>query len=363
MQSIESLLATIAVQRTVGSNQNDTLLHLCETFASDLGYEVQSQFFSAPLWSSSLSSLTLSEESCVVLPSPFSPPCIEQCRLLFASKKEALLSLDASSSYLVLHGDLAAKPIKDSETLLLLARTKARALICLTGSHEGSALSPFPLIVSVDFPIPSCYAPSSLIESLKQAKEDRLAVKLNIRSNVVMQQSRQLLFTTPSSNPRLMVTSMLDSAYGTKGALFDAGSVAVLLSMMQQQGNESTAFLLSNGQAYGQGTGIKSFLSYNTCKFEEVISLTGLGCKNSQLAFQSFGSSLESVLRRRGFGEQTQGGNRFDCGLPELVLSSSNQKLMNSVRDTQLDTLSMLDMQVLSDQAHLVSELCLMRRP
>jgi hypothetical protein len=48
---------------------------------------------------------------------------------------------------------------------------------------------------------------------------------------------------------------------------------------------------------------------------------------------------------------------RFACELPELVLTSSNQRLLSSVRDTQLDTLACIDLQLLKEQAQTIGEL------
>ena len=357
MQSIESLLATVAVKRSVGSKANDKLLSTCETIASSFGYEVQSQKFLTHTWSSSLSFITLSEESCTVLPSIFSPPCKVTAPLAFVSQRSALLGLDASSSILVVHGSLAAEPIRETELLDLLIQTEAKAIICLTGTHESTGLSPFPLIASASFLIPSCYAPSSLIESLMQAKEDQLAVTLQLFSNVEEIESRQLLCSRPSSKQTLLVTAPLDSTYGTPGTLFHAGSLAVLLSVMQQTENRSIAFLIANGQAYDRGTGSKVFLQHNTQPIQEVISLTALGCKNSETAYTSYGSIFDTELKKRGLPAIQNGVARFDCGLPELVLSSSDQCLAKQVRDTQLDTMDIIDLQILMQQTQLLGEI------
>lgn len=357
MQSIENLLATIAVKRSVGSKENDQLLSLCENFASSLGYEVQSQKLPSHTWSGSLSFLTLSEESCTVLPSPFSPPCKVTAPLVFASQKATLVGLDASTSILVVHGALAKEPMRDSELLGLLTHTKAKAIICLTGMHDSTGLSPFPLIASASFPIPSCYAPSSLIESLLQAKEDRLSVPLQLFSDVKQKESRQLLISVPSFKPTLLVAAQLDCKYGTLGALHHASSVAILLSLMQQKIDSSIAFLLTNGQAYDQGIGYTTFQHFNTFPITEIVRLTGLGCKQSTLAFQDFGSSLAPLLRERGLPEIQFGKERCNCGLAELVFSSSNQSMLARVADTQLDTLQAVDMQILTNQAQQLGEL------
>lgn len=357
MQSIENLLATVAIKRSVGSKENDQLLSLCENFASSLGYEVQSQNFPSPIWSGSLSFLRLSEESCTVLPSPFSPPCKVTAPLVFASQKATLVGLDASASILVVHGSLAKEPMRDSELLGLLSHTKAKAIICLTGMHDSTGLSPFPLITSASFSIPSCYAPSSLIESLLQAKEDRLSVPLQLFCDVKQKESRQLLIAVPSCKPTVLVTAQMDCKYGTQGALHHASSVATLLSLMQQKIDSSIAFLLTNGQAYDQGIGYTTFQQFNTFPITEVVRLTGLGCKQSTLAFQDFSSTLAPLLRKRGVQEMQLGKDRFSCVLPELLVSSSNQSMLARVADTQLDTLQAVDMQILTNQAQQLGEL------
>ena len=349
MHSIESLLATLAVKRSFGSKENDQLLSFCESYSASLGYEVQSQDVSSHSWGGSLSFITLCEESCTVLPSPFSPACTLKAPLLFASKPSMLSSLDARSSILVLHGTIASQPIDNPTLLSQLAST---------------GLSPFPLIREAGFPIPSCYAPASLLESLLQAKEDRLIVPLQIFSEVKACEGRQLLCFLPEKRPTLLVTAPLDSTHAGAGALFHASSIAVMLHLMSQKLNPGVAFLFSNGQAYGRKKGTAAFLSANMQPFEEVISLTGLGCRQSQLAFQGQESSLASYLQAQGLPSVNTLLQHFDCGLPEVVLTSSNQNMLSCVRDTQLDTRSCIDLEILAKQTQAIGDILVhYRRP
>ncbi|WP_298501633.1 hypothetical protein [uncultured Sphaerochaeta sp.] len=357
MQSIESLLATIAVKRSVGSKENDQLRSFCETHARSLGFEVQSQQVPSYASSGSLSFLTLAEESCTVLPSPFSRSCSVQAPLVFASQPSALKGLDASSSLLVLHGRLAAEPIDDEGLLGLISSTKAKAIICLTSSHATTGLSPFPLIRSAEFPIPSCYAPSSLLESLLQAKEDRLVVPLQLFCETKKHDCRQLFCTLPDSTPNVLVTAPLDTPQNSPGALFHASSIAVMLVLMEHKPKAAVAYLLSNAQAYGQGRGKAAFLQAKVPPIEQVVSLTGLGCRQSQLVYQSWDSSLKTDIEKHGLEATDALLPRFACELPELVLTSSNQRLLSSVRDTQLDTLACIDLQLLKEQAQTIGEL------
>ena len=364
MHSIESLLATLAVKRSFGSKENDQLLSFCESYGASLGYEVQSQDVVSYTWGGSLSFISLCEESCTVLPSPFSPACTLKAPLVFASKPSMLSSLDARSSILVLHGTIAAQPIDNPGLLSQLENTKAKAIICLTGAHESTGLSPFPLIREAGFPIPSCYAPTSLLESLLQAKEDRHIVPLQIFSEVKAYEGRQLLCFLPDSKPTLLVTAPLDSTHAGAGALFHASSIAVILHLMSLKLNPGVAFLLSNGQAYGRKQGAAAYLSANMQPCEEVISLTGLGCRQSQLAFQGEGSSLASHLQALGMPSVNTMLQYFDCGLPEVVLTSSNLDMMAYVRDTQLDTRSCIDLEILARQIQAIGDILVhYRRP
>lgn len=357
MQSIESLLATIAVKRSVGSKENDQLLSFSETYVRSLGYEVQSQPVPSFTWIGSLSFLRLAEESCTVLPSPFSRSCSVRAPLVFASQPSSLQALDASSSLLVLHGRLAEKPIDDETLLDLIASTKAKAVICLTASHASTGLSPFPLIRSAGFPIPSCYAPSSLLESLFQAKEDRLVVPLQLFSETEEHAGRQLFFTLPDSKPNVLVTAALDTPLHSPGALFHASSIAAILALMGCKPKPAVAWLLSNAQAYGQLRGTAAFLQAQVPHIEQVVSLTALGCRQSRLVYQSWDSSLATDLEKLGLEATDALLPRFASELPELVLTSSNQKLLGSVRDTQLDTSACIDLQLLKDQATTIDEL------
>lgn len=364
MHSIESLLATLAVKRSFGSKENDQLLSFCESYSASLGYEVQSQDVSSHSWGGSLSFITLCEESCTVLPSPFSPACTLKAPLLFASKPSMLSSLDARSSILVLHGTIASQPIDNPTLLSQLVSTKAKAIVCLTGTHASTGLSPFPLIREAGFPIPSCYAPASLLESLLQAKEDRLIVPLQIFSEVKECEGRQLLCFLPEKRPTLLVTAPLDSTHAGAGALFHASSIAVMLHLMSQKLNPGVAFLFSNGQAYGRKKGTAAFLCANIQPCEEVISLTGLGCRQSQLAFQGQESSLASYLQAQGLPSVSTLLQHFDCGLPEVVLTSSNQNMLSCVRDTQLDTRSCIDLEILAKQTQAIGDILVhYRRP
>ncbi len=357
MQSLESLLATLAVERCVGSSQNDQLLSFCETYATTLGYEVQQQSIHTHSWHRSLSSVFLCEESCTVLPSPFSSSCTVHAPLMFASDRADLAAVDASSSILVLHGELARQPLDDAPTMELLQQTHAKALLCLTASHAATGLAPFPLIRSAAFALPSCYAPASLLESLLQAKEDHLKVRLQLFSEKQVCASRQLLICRPQTKPSILVTSALDTPLGSPGALFHASSIAALLGLMEREPSLGVAYLIANGQAYGQQCGKEAFLAENVLPFEEVVSLSALGCRRSQLAYQDWGSRRAETQQVQGLDVSRVSSLRFDCGLPELVLTSSDEGMLAPLRDTQLDTLSFIDRSLLWNQIQAVGDI------
>lgn len=342
MVSIEDLLTAVTVPRPVGSDQNEMALQACETFACEAGWNTRYQIFEAPMWQRRLSTLRLTDESCVILPSPFSPSCTVHGTFRFASSWEQIETLDASSTILVVYGELAKAPIVEARKLALLEHTHAKAIICLTDIHPSTGLSPFPLILSPGFSIPSCYAPTSLLESIEQVFADRLEVKLMIDSTVELRTVRQL-YCYRQDKPKILLVAPIDSSFSTPGALYHAGSIAALAAFMSRYEGDSVACLFANAQAYGLQCGLQAVASFIPDSIGTILAIEGIGAPEGQLAFSTKDDELATFCRARNMVEYEAEGGNFGLECRFLRLSGLASPSAAQVRDTQLDTLWCLD--------------------
>ncbi len=339
-----SLLTSLAKVRPVGSEENQRILMLLKTQAESHGWETRSILFASRSWEGKLAYLSVSDELCTLLVSPYSPSLVATLPLVFANNLENLSSLAIRDSLLVLVDDAAKKPILEQETLSMILAKGPKAILALTSSHDQSGCSPFPLIEDEWFDIPSCYAPSSLHISLKEAKQEAHKVRLSLKTSLRPLQAEQLVFKkTGEKKGIIVIASRMDSPHYSPAGMDSAAALAGLYCLVSHLETKHTVVLLPlNGMAYPSHAGLKAYRKQKDDPIEAIIFLDAIGLKGSQPAYQTFGRHpLFSTMEEYGYVPVKD--RLPECGMeianlgPTLMLTSIDQLGRKKLRYTQLD--------------------------
>lgn len=363
MEDLAQLLTYFAQERPVGTEHNTELLSWFEQRASASGYKIEHIPLDCAGWNHDSCSLCIADELYTILPSPYSLPFNGTLSMVFVSQAEQLSKGMAKNRLLVVSDSLAAKPIGDADLLHALEQTQASALLCLTSGHSHSGRSPFPLIAHATFATPSAYAPRSILGSLLQAKEDGLAVRFCIRSNRKQNASFSLLFKPKDIQPKhIVVTTRLDTKYGTKGALDRGASLVVLAALLERLGPTTSVYwYLRNGEAYDSRE-ILALLPDSLSTQALVVDLGCIGLKDSKTTFELRGkwkanTALKSYLLAQGYVEVPVTDSD---STPILHIVSEDAERLYRLIDTQLDTVDQISLAVLEQLAehlaHLVTQ-------
>jgi len=300
--------------RSVGSEGNREATKFFHEVLSSMGWEMESQEFSAVDWREDGASLSAGDKEFDVLVSPYALGCDVKAPLAEASCVTDLEKGDFTGTVLLLRGDLAREqlmpknfvffnPEEHRRIIALLEESGARALVCATGRNAGLAggVYPFPLIEDGDFDIPSVYMTEKEGERLKSCVGNEVLLRSDSRRipgkgyNVIAKKG----ITQKGSPRRIVVTAHIDAKKGTPGAIDNATGVTVLLLLgellKEYSGSRQIELVAFNGEDYFSVPGQMKYIEVNQENFEEIlvnINIDGCGYRGSPSAISFYGLPL-----------------------------------------------------------------------
>ena len=357
--------------RSVGSEGNRAATRYFENRISSLGWDTETQEFTAMDWIDGGASLQCGETSFQVFVSPYSLGCDCEAQLTSISNVEELEQVNITGKILLLHGEIAKEqlmpknfvfynPEGHQRILSLLEEGKPRTIICATGRNASLAggVYPFPLIEDGDFDIPSVYMTEE--EGNRLFHDTGNTVALKSTSRRVQGKGYNVIARMGSpSGRRIVVSAHIDAKKGTPGAIDNASGVVVLLLLAEllsnYDGNKLIEIVAFNGEDYYAVPGQMLYLTQNQGRFQDIllnINIDGAGYKEGKSAFSFYGlpegmqNNINEVISR--FAGITEGaawvqGDHsmfIQNGCPAMAVSSlwftdhiDNQEVTHTPKD------------------------------
>lgn len=249
---VNELLEKIAVERPVGTANNESILEFVEEVSEKLGYQLQALPFQCKVWNDCGSELN----GCTVdlLTSPFSPSFSGTAELIAADSLDQL-DQRIADKIVLLHGDLTKDGIQPKDypfyypeehkaLIEAMEINRPKAILAATGKSQMSGWDPFPLFSDGNFMLPSAYFKEDAFSLVKQLSERR-QLQLTISSQNELVESRQLIAQKPGkTKEKVIICAHMDTQYNTPGTLDNATGLAVLIQLMNLCKSEDFDFAL-----------------------------------------------------------------------------------------------------------------------
>jgi len=377
----------IAIERPVGTDANKMVCGLFKVEADKARFDTISIPFECLTWEKFPSSVTYGSVKTEIFPGPFSKPFSGKGKLVKVRTVEELKNTDITNKIALLHGELSSEPLMPKDfpfyypenhkaIIEILENSSPKAIIALTPKHPMCGLDPYPLFEDGNFDIPSAYMRLSDGKALLAFSGE---VSLEIASRIRKAGSEQLIASriTGRNKGKIVVSSHMDTKYGTPGAIDNASGVIVLSTIMRllinYSGDYDIDFVPFNGEEY---FGVKGQLAYldhikkRQDNVKLVINIDAPGHVDSKTALSTynFNSEMQDWIDSRtagngllSKGEEWYAGDHSMFafqGIPCIAVTSSN--LMEAVLDithTPNDTTENINLEILEETAGFLTQL------
>lgn len=367
----------LAVERPLGSKNNENILGLIGREAEIHGYEVIRLSMKTKSWSPGPSFIEQSGVRTEILPSPFSSPFSGKGRLIACEGWEDLRN--HGDSLLILRESLTKEalmpldfpvyfPPDHRERHEILARSSPRCVIAETGRDRMSGLHPYPFFEDGNLGFPSAYKRSD--KPLKDLQEAYIEIDSGFEE---VETSQLILRKRGRERAITLLCAHMDSKYMTPGALDNATGLYALMNLLPALAKEelnSTLHLVPfNGEENYAIPGQLRYMDYLREKGERIRGVINIdspgfvGSKNA-ISFYNIDENKQELLLGKAKGLEK--GPQWFAGdhamfafqrIPCLVATSSN--LFERAVDythTEKDTPDIVD---LSKVHELVADLSL----
>lgn len=377
--------------RSVGSEGNRQATSFFEHTLASLGWEINSQQFTAMDWIDGGASLQAGGQNFEVFASPYSLGCEVEGILIGISTVQELEQTGIEGKIVLLDGEIAREqimpknfvfynPEEHQHIIALLEQRKPEALICATGRNASLAggVYPFPLIEDGDVDIPSVYMTD--IEGSKLLPHVGHTVVLKSRSKRVAGKGWNVIGSKGSpENGRIVISAHIDAKKGIPGAIDNATGVAVLLLLAEMlkdyKGKTLIEIVAFNGEDYYAVPGQMLYLDRMQNFFDEIklnINIDGAGYKSGKSAFSFYGLpdpiqkiAVEVVNQFDGIeeGPQWYQGDHsmfIQKGIPAIAVSSkwfTDHIDEQAITHTAKDNIDIVDFQKLVEIAQAITQI------
>ena len=272
---MKELLKKIAVERPVGTPENENVNSILEKEFRSLGMDIVYLPLDCDVWHKGEAFIDCGGTKTMLHTSPYSQPCSVCAPLVSASFLAELHTLDCAGKILVLLGELSKEqlqpkdylfyfPDEHRELISLLEDKHPAALICVCGKSEMCGMEPFNMFNDGKFLIPSAYTDAAHYNALSQAVGSTVTIRID--SQIEAARSRQLIakHSVADSHAKIVVCAHMDTQYDTTGALDNASGVASIVSAARQLSDApfDIEFVPFNGEEYYRASGELAYLQY-----------------------------------------------------------------------------------------------------
>lgn len=304
--------------RPLGSPVNRQATALVAQALSRLGWRTECPAFRCLYWTQEGATLTVGDEAFGGQVSPYSLGCQLVAPLTAACTVEALETMDARNTILLLHGEIAREqlmpkrfpfynPESHQRIVRLLEAQAPAAIIAATRRNPelAGALYPFPLIEDGDFDIPSVYTTEE--KGGRLVRHTGKPIRLEIRSRRVPAEGCNVIAMRGASEHRLVFCAHIDGKVGTPAALDNATGVVVLLLLAEllsdHAGPLGVELVALNGEDDYAASGEIQYLQRNEGRLHEImlaVNMDGAGYHRGCTAYSLYACSavLASTVRR-----------------------------------------------------------------
>jgi len=383
---VQDIIKNILIERTVGSENNSTVLLYLEKQLEAMGYDIQKLPFLCTTWETKNSYLKLNERIIGINASPFSEPCDVCGNLAFAKSLEELKGMECQNNILILGGDLVSSPLQPKNypfyypdehrnLIELLEKKQPAAIIAATGKHPLCGLEPFPLFEDGNFLIPSAYISENMLTEIQNSNTQSL-IHISIQSKKIKQNSYQLVAKKKAKKTigKIVICAHMDSKYNTLGALDNAVGIAVLLEAARKL--NSSIFDIDivpfNGEEYYEASGEVEYLKFiddNQDKIFFVVNIDSPCHVGSEIAVSLYNLKADTkklincLMGERQnvvYGPEWYAGDHAAFafrGIPCIVLSSSDlfDGALNATH-TMKDNIQTVDLSLIEYAADYIND-------
>ena len=372
----------LAVERPLGSKNNEHLLGLIAREAELHGYEVIRLPLKTKLWRHGPSFIEQGGLRTEIFPSPFSSPFSGEGKLKVCKEWEDLRH--NGEPFLVLQESLTREalmplnfpvyfPEEQREKHEILARSNPKCVIAETGKDRMSGLHPYPFFEDGNIGFPSAYKRGD--NALKHLQEAYIEIDSGFEE---VDTSQLILRKLGKESGVTLLCAHMDSKYKTPGALDNAAGLYALMNLLpelaKRELNSTLHVVPFNGEENYAIPGQLRYMEYLREREERVRGVINIdspgfvGSKNA-VSFYNIDENKQDLLL--GKTKSLERGSQWFAGdhalfafqsIPCVVATSSN--LFEGALDythTQEDTPDIVDLskvhELVADLSSMVGEM------
>ncbi len=345
--------------RRLGSHSNQLATDFFAETVAAFGFQTTCPPFDCMDWRSDGAQLRVNGASFTAAVSPYSLGCHVRGPLLAVATIDELEAVDATSSVLLVRGELTKEPLmpkhfpfynpsEHQRIIRALEMKKPLAIIAATSRNPelAGALYPFPWIEDGDFDIPSVYMTDD--EGARLARYIGNEIRLDIQAERIPATGCNVIARRGThATCRVVVCAHIDAKEGTPGALDNATGIVVLLLLAQllagYSGDVGVELVALNGEDHYANPGEQQYLQMNAGRFDELIlgiNLDGVGYCHGNTAYSLYDCppELVGVIQQVFSAQPTMNeGERWYQGDHSLFLMQQRPALaLTSERSSEL---------------------------
>lgn len=358
--------------RPPGSPANRRATDHVRVVLEGAGLHVRRSDFTTRWWQPAPGRLSLAGGAVTVAPNPYSAPCAVTGAVVRASRIDEIPAGPGNGAVLVLDGELTHDTVMPKsfpfldlpEQKALIARIEALGPAAVIAVSDGA-----PVFEDPDLRFASTTVSSTIGAGLRPGAR----VTLELGGTVRPGSGSTVSGRSTVSGSRVVVSAHLDSKVTTPGAFDNAGSVAVLLALVEEGLPDAPPLEVAffNGEDHFDACGEVAWLAANDLREVTAnVNLDGVGVRGrgTSVAVLGGGATLERrvdrFLSRRAGWERAAPWFESDHtifamrGVPALAVTSVDvHDLLTTLAHTPDDTLEVVDLDVLTDVAASLGEL------
>jgi aminopeptidase YwaD len=373
-------LGDIAVERPIGSDNNNAVQEMIKEEMINLAYEPISLPIECNSWKKGPSYLEQNGSRIEIFPSPFSKCFSGKGLIIPCGRVDELKNPLIRGNILFIHGEITKEPLMPKDFPFYfpeehkniyetIEKAKPSCVIALTGKSSLCGLDPFPFFEDGPQEIPSAYVSERLIGKIITGKE----AIIEISSSVERKIAEQMVFKKEGHpKGKIIICAHMDTKYGTPGALDNAAGVYTLTKLAHLLSNEKDLpeieIVPFNGEEYHGVSGQLKYLEYSgDSTIRCVINIDSPGYLGSKNALSFYNLDEEEISRAMTGKDDLSRGPEWYAGdhamfvfrgCPCIVATSSNLfEEAIKVTHTDKDDLSMVDVSLLNSLANSLKEI------